>query len=325
MINLKYDLNDNTQLVNFFKHLFNNEIKNSELFSKAPEIMKFFIITRNYGLNNMQEYINRIYYNNDFTNTVVDAFINGFKKDNIEFNTKNLIEAIINNYHKNGFYFHSFPGIYANSINENGILANNRTKNDDTFYEIIKKYNFGKYFEKSQNRICLTEVLNNYSTHEYAIFTPEWLDIFLNTWHGDSHNIYERGDLDEIRKVIIESSQNIKNFMKKNPNYSESEFIFLLNYINNIANNRFKNGNSHVGIALIPRKKLKEFLGEKYEINYNEDLEKILNNKSPVQIVHFLTNILVKNEITINKNIPKNLLEILVYNIERQEEYHKQK
>ena len=54
---MTYDLNDNKNLITFFNQLFIHE----EIATIAPSIMKFFIITRNYGLDNAVEYIERLY------------------------------------------------------------------------------------------------------------------------------------------------------------------------------------------------------------------------------------------------------------------------
>lgn len=314
---MKYDLNDNNDLINFFNYLFRNE----ELNSKAPTIMKFFILTRNYGLNNFEKYINKIYYDNDFFGAVIDAFNNGFKEDNIEFNNTNFIAAIINNYYENGFYFHSFPGIYAKSISENGILASNRGENDDKFYEIVKKYRFGEYFEKSKNRVCVTEKLDNFSVREYALFTPEWLEFFLKIGYDDFHDIYERGNLDEMLNVSNIALQNIKTNMKEKPYYNENDFLFLANYINNIVYNRFKNGNNHIGIALIPRKNSKEYFGEKFSINNKASFEKYFNDNlfSKKAIVDFLINTLPVGEKNTDKTIPNNIFGIVTYDIKNRE------
>ena len=45
----------------------------------------------------------------------------GFEKNNIPFNEENLITLLVTNYHDNGFYFHSFPSVYKESIMENGM------------------------------------------------------------------------------------------------------------------------------------------------------------------------------------------------------------
>lgn len=319
---MKYNLHNSKELINFFNLLFNSEFKNGELNDKAIEIMKFLIITRNYGLINLDESINKI-YNNDLIGAIMDAFTNGFKQDNIEFNKKNLIETIIKNYDENGYYFHFFPGTYEKSIKEQGIITNNKTAADNTFYEIIKKYQFGTYFERSQNRICLTASLNQINT-QYAIFTPEWLEMFLGSWNIDTYDIFENRDLNEIKNTFNTISKNIKTFMKQNAHYKEEEFQFIINYINNVIDNRFKNGNSLIGVAIIPRKQINNLLPERKSTANNDELINYLNNLSYHQIIKLLIErILTEQEITIKQNIPTNLFETIVYSINQKKEYNK--
>ncbi len=317
---MTYDLNDNKKLIAFFNQLFIHE----EITNIAPSIMKFFIITRNYGLDNAVEYIERLYNNDDINNLIVDAIKNGFQKDNIEFNNSNLIDFVTKNFFENGFYFHSFPGVYQDSINKNGLLANKRNPNDEIYYQIIKKYQFGPYYEKSENRICITEKLDNNSTTEYAIYTPEWLELFLKMGSNEIHHAFERGNLEEMLDKSKDALINIQRFMKQNPNYDENDYLFLVQYINDIIYKRFASGNNQVGICLIPRKNVFEYFEPYKPINYNDNktiLNRILNEieLSKKQIIDFMISNLSAGERTTNKNIPRELFEIITYNIPKKE------
>ena len=57
--------------------------------------------------------------NANFSELTISTIKIGFKKDNIQFDNNNLVSFLITNYHANGFYFHSFPGIYKDSIMSN--------------------------------------------------------------------------------------------------------------------------------------------------------------------------------------------------------------
>lgn len=310
---MNYDLNDTKNLTLFLNQILDNEENNY----KAPNIIKFFILTRNYGLTNAIDYINRIYNNENLLDIAIDAIKNGFMKDNIEFNNTNLINIVYKNFHENGFYFHSFPGIYKDSIDKNGLLTNKRNKLDEIFYQIIRKYQFGEYFEKSKNRICVTEIINNFSVYEYSIFTPEWLELFLKLGNVDIHDAFERGNLEEIEDISNISLNNIKEYMKKNINYSDQDYIFLKQYIDDAIYNRFKNGNNQIGICLIPKKDTKEYFGESLSFDNIEKLERIFNeqNYDKKEIINFFTNNILIGEKTTIENIPRELFEIVTYNI----------
>ena len=170
-----------------------------------------------------------------------------------------LISFLITNYHDNGFYFHSLPRVYKDSIIENGILASNRNTNDDKYFEIADKYHFGDYFKKANNRICISEKLSNLYTTEYTIFTPEWLEMFLKQGNHDIHKIIKNGNIWEINNIATNSLIYFGKSMQRNPLYNEKDFVFLVNYIKNIINKRFINGNSEVGIALIEKAKSDDY------------------------------------------------------------------
>ncbi len=314
---MNYNLNNNDELIAFFNDLFQNE----ELTNIAPNIMKFFIITRNYGLINFQDNINKLMEYADLDNLAINSIKNGFQKDNIPFNNHNLLTLVINNYHQNGFYFHSFPGVYEDSIRENGILASNRNNNENKFYEVMKKYNFSNYFINSNKRICVTEKISIFGTHEYSIFTPEWLEIFLNLYSSNVHEAFREGNLEEMMMIAKDSLLKVKNYMMKNPQYNENDYKFLENYINEVVYNRFQNGNDKVGIALVEKQKSVDYFGKYVNISDIQDIEKYTNARGfdEKESFKFITDTFLSGEKNSDKNIPANLINIVSYNIKKSE------
>ncbi len=312
---MNYDLNDNSSLITFFNQLF----QNTDLTKDAPNIMKFFIITRNYGLIDFKDNIDKITNNKDMRDLAIEAIKKGFEKDNIIYNKHHLLALLIDNFHQNGFYFHSFPGAYNDSIKENGILANNRTSDDEKYYEIVKKYNFGDYFSSSDNRVCVSEKISNFSTHEYSLFTPEWLEMFLKLGNDMNtvHEAFRRGNLEEMINLTKDSLANIKNDMMKNNQYDENDYSFLEKYITGVVYNRFQNGNDTISIALIEKQKSVDYFGkyiasEDYQVFHDYIIARKLEEK---EIFNFIIESMSNGEKDSEKSIPKDLINIVSYQL----------
>lgn len=145
------NLNNNNDLIDFFNIFLQNEVINQ----KAPELIKFFIITRNYGLINLKENIENIYQNKNLEHLITNVIIDGFKKDNISYTKENIIRFLIKNYYENGFYYHKFPLSDIGNIKEKGL-----TLEKDSINIIISKYHLENYFNKFKN-ILITDYLDN--------------------------------------------------------------------------------------------------------------------------------------------------------------------
>ena len=310
---MNIDLNNNQNLVNFFNELFQNE----ELTNIAPDIIKFFIITRNYGLINFQENLDKLKNKTNFNELAINVIKKGFQKDNIPFDNTNLVTFLITNYHDNGFYFHAFPGIYQDSIRKNGIMANSRNEDDEKYFAIATKYHFGEYFVKANNRICVSEKIGNPYTPEYAIFTPEWLDMFLKQGNYDTHDTFRNGDIKELQTIAQNALNYFHEGMKRNPLYDEKDYLFLSNYIKEVINRRFINGNKEVGIALIEKGKsdiyFKKHIQKEDIVTFNKYIKSQKMNDN--DIIDFIINVLSNGEKISNKTIPSNLINIISYQI----------
>ena len=315
VIDLKYNLDNNGELISFLNNLFTNK----DLVDFAPLIMKFFIITRNYGLINYDENISILETcdKESFMELCLKVIKDGFNKDNITYNNGNLTKLLINNYHDNGFYFHSFPGIYKDSINELGLLANNRNNNDDKYFEIAKKYHFGSYFENSNNRICLTEKITNNSIKEYALYTPEWLEMFLKQGNYDIHDIYRKGDIKELEPIIENSLQSMKIGMQRNEFYDENDYIFLCSYIKEVVNKRFINGNNLVGIVLIEKRNSDDYFKKHIENKDIEDFNRYIESHkmNDHEIYDFIIETISNGKVETERNIPRHLINIVSYEV----------
>jgi len=310
---MNYDLNDNSNLIKFL----NKILQDHELAKIGPNVIKFFIITRNYGLIDYQNNINQLKSNVKIDELIIKVIKDGFIRDKIVYTKHSLLPLLINNYHQNGFYFHSFPDSYRESIMENGILANNRNNDDDKYYEIMKKYDFSSYFTNSNNRACVSEKLSVYGTHEYSLYTPEWLEYFIGLGIGDIHESFYRGNLEEMINITKESLLNIKKDMMKNSSYDENDYLFLEEYIMNIVYDRFKNGNDIIDIAFIEKQQSTDYFGKyitKEDINDFKDYI-IARKLDEREIFNFIIESMSNGEKDSEKSIPSNLINIVSYKI----------
>lgn len=313
MINLKYNLNNNSDLINFFNELFRNE----DLTQNAPLIMKFFIITRNYGFIDYEENINKIIDGYNFTNLCLETIKKGFIRNNIEFNNENIISLLINNYHENGFYFYSFPGIYKDSIKEFGLLINNHNLSDQKYNQITEKYHFGSYFENNNNSISVTEMKDNYNIID-TLYAPEWLEMFLKQGNQDIRDAFRKGDTTELDIIADNALAYWQNGMKRNELYNENDFIFLCSYIKDVINKRFRNGNNEIGVALIEKSKASDYFKKEYI--KSEDAANFNNfttskNMDYIQVFDFIINLFTKGKVTSDKSIPNHLINIVSYQL----------
>lgn len=259
------DLNNNDELIIFFNTLLQNKTVNK----KAHKLIKFFIITRNYGLINLQNNIEEIFLGKDLEYLITKVIMDGFKKDNISYTSENILKLIVTNYYENGFYYYIFPYQNNNQIKNQGIKAES-----DTITKLFHKYQLEKYINKID-----------------TIIITDYLEPNLNS------NI----SLDEI-----------KNIMKKNKLYQESDYVIIKDYLNRkiITNN--------IGIALINKDDGIEYFGDYINLSKINDLLKFINscNMSDKDIVYFLTNTLSHNEISSLKTIPKEIIRTIGYEID---------
>ncbi len=310
---MKYNLNNNEELINFLNYI----LQDNRLVSKAPDIIKFFIITRNYGFIDYKNNIIKILKNHDILDLCLETIKRGFTAQNIPYSNEKLIKLLITNYHDNGFYFHSFPGIFKDSILGNGILSHTRTELDDRYYEIIKKYHLGDYFLNSNNRVSVSEKIGNPYTVEYALLSPEWLNMFLKQGNHSINAIYALGDLEKLKPIVANSLNYFNEGMQRNPNYDRNDYIFLCKYIKDAVIKRFKKENTEVGIAFIEKKAASNYFG-KY-VN-NNDINIFANyikarNLDDKGIIDFIINSLSNGEKISERNIPKELISIVSYEV----------
>ncbi len=315
---MKYDLNDNKQLLQVFGKIF----QDSEINLYAPIIMRYFVITRNYALINLEDNINRLIAGDDFKTVALEAIKAGFQQDGIHYDNMSLLTFLITNYHNNGFYYHSYPAVYTANIHQNGLLATNRNNDNNIFYRIAEKYQFGDYFMKSNNRICVTGKLDNFSTKQYAIYTPEWLEQFLkmSNYEGDINEAIERGNIEELSMIARGSLMYYHDYMKTNPEYNNKDYRDLEIYILNTIEQRFRYGNNHIGIAFIPKKNVSDYFNFK-EIDPATIIPIIEEqNLNDQQVFDVVTEMLAENEVTTNRDIPSSLFSLITYDIPSKEE-----
>ena len=307
------NLNNNQDLINLFNMLFQHE----KLTRVAPNIMRFFIITRNFGLMNYKDNIVKLMNNANPDKLALEIIKEGFRLKHISFDEENLITLLVTNYHDNGFYFHSFPSIFKESIMENGLLASRRNEMDEKYFAIASKYHFGEYYTSANNRICVSERIGVPYTTEYSILTPEWLYEFLKQGNGDITESFTNGNIDELDDIVENALNSFKIGMERNPEYDEKDFLFLREYIKDVVDKRFAKGNNEVDIALIEKAKSDEYFTK--HIGQN-DIPKLITsmktyNLPSSEIYHFIIESLSEGIKITDKNIPKELLSIVSYNI----------
>ena len=309
---MNYDLNNNSDLITFLGELF----KDQTLSLHAPLIMKFFIITRNYGLINYQENINKICNNENFIELCLETIKNGFKKDNITYNNDSLIGFLIKNYHDNGFYFYSFPGVEKESITRDGIVATRKNESDDKYYEIIDKYHIGPYFRDPNNGVSVTEMIDE-KTNEKALFAPEWLEMVLKQGNHDIHDAYVRGDVREMQEIADNALIVFRVGMVRNPDYSNKDCDYLAHYIKEMVNKRFKDGNNEVCIALIEKRNSDEYFKKHIHEEDQEDFSNYVKSHKMTdeEIFQFVIESLSNKKLTTDKSIPSDLIRIISYQV----------
>ena len=314
---MNYNLDNNDELISFFNEIF----EDINITSYAPNIIKFFIMTRNYGLINYADNINKLVNGTDVNKLALEVIKDGFSRNNIPFDKHNLIALLIRNYHQNGFYFHSFPGVYEDVIRQNGLLASGRNNGDDRYFQLINKYNFGGYFSKSENRVCVTEKLSVIDTHGFALETPEWLNQFLKLGCDQFavDEAFKNGDIPKLMELATQALLNMRIDMMKNPNYDPDDYSFLKEYITNIIQSRFRNGNDKVGIALIEKQKSEKYFGDFPKDSDISNLEGYVNatNSNENRIIQFIVDDLSNGEKNTEESIPSDLIRILSYRIRK--------
>lgn len=275
------NLNNNQELISFFHELLQNERINI----KAPSLIKFFIITRDYGLLSLRENIASIINGVEFEKVVANALHEGFSRDGIPFNSYNVVNFLVTNYHKNGFYYYSFPGIYQNAIRENGLPV----KRDDNISKIISKYNLGELFKQKD---IVVEYLSNRKTHENALRNP-FMDI----------------DIDDLKKE-----------MKKKNGYKEDDYVILCNYIEDSLKN-YINSKHNIGIALIEKRNMEDYFGKTIDENVVKPLNDFVQESrmSDLSIVDFITKTISSREEEIMRPIPKDIINVFSYQVDNNE------
>ena len=271
-------LENNNELCLFIKELFYNKTINQ----KAPEIIKFFIITRNYGLINLRSNIEKLYLERDFEGIVADAILDGFKQDNIPYNAKNIIKLLITNYHENGFYYYSFPGFLIDYIQKNGIPFK---LGSAEIQKIINKYKLESDFNYS---FKVVEYLDNRKTYNNAFNFP-------------------------LKNI---NSNEIKEKMLNNKYYKNDDYYKLYTFVEQLLR-KYIESEENLGIALIEKKKVEDYFGKPMDAIVINPLSEFVNKTqmSDKEIIRFITETLCNHENEVIRTIPPELLNIFTYEI----------
>ena len=173
------------------------------------------------------------------------------------------------------------------------------------------------YYTNSNNRVCVSEKIGIPFTNEYAILTPEWLYEFLKQGNGDITEAYTNGDVEKLDDIVQNALNYFKTGMERNPEYDENDYIFLCTYINDVVDKRFAKVNNEVDIALIEKEKADEYFEKHYQ---KKDIPTLINSiktysLSEIEIFHFIIERLSPGIKMTDKNIPKDLLNVVSYEI----------
>lgn len=250
----KYNFDNGEELVKFLNKIFTN----SSIAKKAPDIMKFFILTRNYGQHGKDAYIKRILNGDDVEKLAAQAIIKGISSEGKKVNVKTFTETVIKNYIENGYYFYSFSDSYKELIEQNGLKINKIMFSDidsQRFADIMETYMDSSYFKKVLTQITLTGALDDESTINEGIQSPEWLKMFLlySCPNNQIEDIWNRGDYNQLVSIAKNSIEIVKENMMKKRMYSKEDYHFLQKFILSQVKQRFENGNNKLGIVLIPK------------------------------------------------------------------------
>ena len=339
----KYNFDNGEELVKFFNKIFTN----SSIAKKAPDIMKFFILTRNYGQHGKDAYIKRILNGDDVEKLATQAIIKGISTEGKKVNVKTFTETVIKNYIEKGYYFYSFSDSYKELIEQNGLNINKimfSNNEQERFSDIMETYMDSSYFKKVLTQITLTGALNDESTINEGIQSPEWLKMFLlySCPNNQIESVWNAGDYNELVTIAKKSIEIVKENMMKKRMYSKEDYQFLQKFILAQVKQRFEKGNNKLDIALIPKNAKVQGLPK---LPTCEDLRIVgfynllafsktdyYNILTTISSVLFNSTICINSEISkanvllvslaTNKSSTKEQVEDFFENVDQQEEYN---
>lgn len=321
----KYNFDNGEELAKFLNKIFTN----STIAKKAPDVMKFFILTRNYGQHGKDAYIKRILSGDDVEKLATQIIIKGLTAEGKKVNVKTFTETVIKNYIENGYYFYSFSDSYKELIDQNGLNIYKIMFTDDEqkrFSDIMENYMDSSYFKKVLTQITLTGALNAESSIEDAVQSPEWLKMFLlySCKNNQIEDVWNSGNYDELISIAKNSIEIVKENMMKKRMYSKEDYHFLQKFIISQVEKRFKNGNNKLGIALIPKSAKIQGLPK---LPTCEDLRIVgfynllaFSKTDYYNILSTITSVLFNSTICINAEIPRENILIVSFSKNKERE-----
>ena len=202
-------------------------------------IIKYFIIIDderlfdNY-LEQLKQIIKKVENHNDIQMGIIKLLIkyaahkNNIENiDNVE-NKKKLVEYFYNKYITEGYFYHSFPSVYKDSVLKTGLDPSNYYKSLDELKEIdeiLNKYKVDNLFSKGLDKIPYIAVTDSFfMAYFYASSSP----LYLKELSVDiSDNNKKNNGYAYLLKDYNECIKNINLFIKrKEVKESDKEKIF---------------------------------------------------------------------------------------------------
>ncbi len=327
-----YDVFKKENVVKFFKDISSGEIyktkdiptsMNNELVDKSyypiliglDAIMKYVIIIEDLiwfdeYLKEVQLLLRKVNNHTDIKIGINKLIINYTKLklrlENITSreNKEEIIKYIYKKYIVDGYYFHSFPSIFINDVQTNGLLSSNYNYEIESLKEVnsvFKKYKTYNVFSKELtylNKIYITD--SPFMGCFYAYNSPN----FLKELSLGLTDIKEKCMLDSFfMKDYSNSKRNLNHFIKKVDmfNIDSSKVIAFLDKEWDL----FNINESFPVMAKIKRSYFKD--------NYLVDINNIIDDGLNNDLVSAVTKILNvnSNQKVVNNDIPSSEIELI--------------
>lgn len=229
----------------------------------------------------------------------------GLKDVNSNQNKEEILKYIYRKYIAEGYYFHSFPSVFLEDVMQKGLHVDNYNYELESLKEIdkiFKKYNFNHVFSKNLEveNSCLFACDSFFMGCFYAYHSPYFLNEVCTDLVEKNKNYY----LDcFFKKDYARCKKNLGYFMKKAGMFNSD-----MNSINQFFAKEwdlFYLNESRPVMAMIKR--------NKYNSNYLEEMNQILEKSSEVDLITSINKLLeIKNNaFEIKEDISQQSFEII--------------
>lgn len=320
-----YYNNENNILIKMFLEAW-EEIVISNIFPKILEIFEsnHNIKVVNYNetilFNKINSYYYHLFYINKnlgeiFKNIILKLLNNNIQKNNLE--DINTIMIYINNFEKLSNIFYNDDESKKNILkNVNNIISNNISKIYNYFIDLISNIYQNKNKINESKR--LVDIIKKYSDDKYC---DNIVYLFKNFYKKESYS-----NIDNLFKYMVDIKNLYNTIFSKNINYSKTINYHLnysissfatheeyISYVKNISKNNINEINKFLEFLI---EDLQDNFDEKFNIELIKYLNKFIHNKSVIENINAIINLLKDKEsfVVYYKNgLKKRLLNDNVY------------